>query len=321
MRRATSSRIISSSITIYFYPRSPCGERPSLLNTQQRHFAFLSTLSLRRATHAPNHTPCRCNISIHALLAESDYSGCSALNSLLYFYPRSPCGERPSSVRLSESGSTFLSTLSLRRATKGQSNRAGIGEHFYPRSPCGERPTAQQPRTPKQPISIHALLAESDLYTAICCEPPIPISIHALLAESDSSFCQADSHGWHFYPRSPCGERRAGCGDVTGGQQISIHALLAESDIQPHQGPEQHPISIHALLAESDQQKCGDRKAYVDFYPRSPCGERRGIKSSVAAILAISIHALLAESDVTTYDILIRIEKFLSTLSLRRATQ
>ena len=34
--------------------------------------AFLSTLSLRRAT-APNRRPCRCNkISIHALLAESD---------------------------------------------------------------------------------------------------------------------------------------------------------------------------------------------------------------------------------------------------------
>ena len=34
---------------------------------------FLSTLSLRRATHAPSRRPCRCNISIHALLAESDY--------------------------------------------------------------------------------------------------------------------------------------------------------------------------------------------------------------------------------------------------------
>ena len=56
-------------------------------------------------------------------------------------------------------------------------------------------------------ISIHALLAESDhLFASSGVD--FAISIHALLAESDSSFCPADSRGWHFYPRSPCGERR-----------------------------------------------------------------------------------------------------------------
>ena len=81
---------------LHFYPRSPCGERlakyrriPLLCN------AFLSTLSLRRATHAPNRRPYRCSISIHALLAESD-------NVL----------SQPSKPRR-----LFLSTLSLRRAT------------------------------------------------------------------------------------------------------------------------------------------------------------------------------------------------------------
>ena len=33
-------------------------------------------------------------------------------------------------------------------------------------------------------------------------------------------------------------------------------------------------ISIHALLAESDTWARGSRVTYVDFYPRSPCGER-----------------------------------------------
>ena len=84
----------------------------------------------------------------------------------------------------------------------------------------------------------------------------------------------------------------------------------------------------------------------ADFYPRSPCGERRGSSSkstrclriSIHALLAesdrnamghsrsragsISIHALLAESDLHTAD---RAELgralFLSTLSLRRATR
>ena len=34
-------------------------------------------------------------ISIHALLAESDWKGSAVICPLVYFYPRSPCGERP----------------------------------------------------------------------------------------------------------------------------------------------------------------------------------------------------------------------------------
>ena len=33
----------------------------------------------------------------------------------------------------------FLSTLSLRRATKGPAKTAKANKDFYPRSPCGER--------------------------------------------------------------------------------------------------------------------------------------------------------------------------------------
>ena len=58
---------------------------------------------------------------------------------------------------------------------------------------------------------------------------------------------------------------------------ISIHALLAESDrccpcaiIAP-------AISIHALLAESDLLPFAMTITALDFYPRSPCGERPAI--------------------------------------------
>ena len=168
-----------------FYPRSPCGERlvghllhagvgwisihallaESDLRTPpqgSRSRIFLSTLSLRRATHgvriakidlaflstlslrrATRHCVfCRAlqNISIHALLAESDsrtgsswaawFQFLSTLslrratpcNSRLrltvsYFYPRSPCGERPNQIEADRRNLAFLSTLSLRRAT------------------------------------------------------------------------------------------------------------------------------------------------------------------------------------------------------------
>ena len=39
----------------HFYPRSPCGERPIFQHAIVKHFGFLSTLSLRRATAGRGH--------------------------------------------------------------------------------------------------------------------------------------------------------------------------------------------------------------------------------------------------------------------------
>ena len=100
-------------------------------------------------------------ISIHALLAESDRKRCQSRPDSRNFYPRSPCGERLTTLTTSRRTEQFLSTLSLRRATTHADNRAcktaflstlslrratcrlGLGlvrrAYFYPRSPCGER--------------------------------------------------------------------------------------------------------------------------------------------------------------------------------------
>ena len=123
---------------------------------------FLSTLSLRRAT------------------------SCTSMGrpKRLYFYPRSPCGERQPAEHHANSQQEFLSTLSLRRATD-----------------------VIAVMTDAQSISIHALLAESDPLqrNANCnCRS---ISIHALLAESDISARRGARESIDFYPRSPCGER------------------------------------------------------------------------------------------------------------------
>ena len=172
-----------------FYPRSPCGERRQSTTLRARKAAFLSTLSLRRATdgncevwfvfvflstlslrratylsrfllrlleflstlslrRATNFFDniCHiCEISIHALLAESDYRR---------WQMHSVCLQ-------------FLSTLSLRRATCGPLVVSVPVADFYPRSPCGERPQG----------------------------------------ESSKRNGRAN-----FYPRSPCGERQAGAG-------------------------------------------------------------------------------------------------------------
>ena len=145
-------------------------------------------------------------------------------------------------------------------------------------------------------ISIHALLAESDTPGRTAKEWEV-ISIHALLAESDRR-CTASPLPWlYFYPRSPCGERLAELRDIFNANQISIHALLAESDRRCLDGP----------------------LPRRNFYPRSPCGER---PVPAIALLAdcISIHALLAESDARPGITRYYPGRFLSTLSLRRAT-
>ena len=372
---------------------------------------FLSTLSLRRATEAGALPNGYAIISIHALLAESDWALPLLRPSVLNFYPRSPCGERrkkyhrtpdcsdfyprspcgerrtPVRVYLpcandfyprspcgerhantsrSVIAAPFLSTLSLRRATK-ITNQCKIDQkNFYPRSPCGERrilahhsrkiikflSTLSLRRATTPPvlfcdnciISIHALLAESDR------GPPGllhslggVISIHALLAESDISCARSASKLGDFYPRSPCGERqlyinrtaktivflstlslRRATEKVL--QCVGTPAFLSTLSLRratranrlanapPH-------ISIHALLAESDALRQLQSALRRNFYPRSPCGERRVTVLGIQHRVGISIHALLAESDLAG-----RTHKapmttiFLSTLSLRRAT-
>ncbi len=140
LAESDSTRIDTGSNIGDFYPRSPCGERPPITFRHCTTYLFLSTLSLRRATTQTQKTPhftsyfyprspCgerhgRVNsmltliqISIHALLAESDKLIARHSGRLLDFYPRSPCGERRVSETLVPRQYQFLSTLSLRRAT------------------------------------------------------------------------------------------------------------------------------------------------------------------------------------------------------------
>ena len=124
-------------------------------------------------------------ISIHALLAESDGLPCFADFRYRYFYPRSPCGERRYTVVGCVNHAKFLSTLSLRRATRQRRPRRGKQRYFYPRSPCGERPKYHR-ILPQR----NAFLSTLSLRRATPCPPAPP------------------RQEFYFYPRSPCGERQ-----------------------------------------------------------------------------------------------------------------
>ena len=183
---------------------------------------------MRRATYQQGERQGSQSFSIHALLAESDVAPVLAVGRTGFFCPRSPCGERhldawePCHVRLfyprspcgerlgkidaRRSVKIFLSTLSLRRATKFwpiHQERQTFSIHallaesdgikpilgkidaiFYPRSPCGERQA--------QSLKVAALcnfLSTLSLRRA---------TVAPVLAVGRTGF---------FYPRSPCGER------------------------------------------------------------------------------------------------------------------
>ena len=141
MRRATQRSQHQRKQKDDFYPRSPCGERPhgQILNLGE--YQFLSTLSLRRATHYPM----------------------GGYEEPFNFYPRSPCGERLWPGRLARP--FFIISI---HALLAESDRPAFYDtarhtYFYPRSPCGERQADKHAQPPTQLISIHALLAESDI--------------------------------------------------------------------------------------------------------------------------------------------------------------
>ena len=124
----------------------------------------------------------------------------------------------------------FLSTLSLRRATRTVNLYNNSRTNFYPRSPCGERHTKIVAVKFQCYISIHALLAESD-HGAYAPAPPGEKFLSTLSLRRATKFCNV-LHGCvtiflstlslrratlhasmynidikNFYPRSPCGER------------------------------------------------------------------------------------------------------------------
>ena len=170
---------------LHFYPRSPCGERLaqlySILCCDNISIHALLAESDRNSQNIKR----RHKISIHALLAESDAPQPPQGESSIKISIHALLAESDFTSVVSSAGTTgFLSTLSLRRATLRQNY-----ECF------------------QWIISIHALLAESDSLRLPTWAATV-ISIHALLAESDDK-----RHSTRYIS-----------------SHISIHALLAESD-------------------------------------------------------------------------------------------
>ena len=145
-----------------FYPRSPCGERRGY-----------GQYCIRAR-----------EISIHALLAESDSPASVTPAASRNFYPRSPCGERPQNRYSFKPSYLFLSTLSLRRAT-----------HNLWRALC-------------PPLFLSTLSLRRATTELVRDRPKEKFLSTLSLRRATFRHCTTYLNCSHFYPRSPCGERR-----------------------------------------------------------------------------------------------------------------
>ena len=191
----------------------------------------------------------------------------------------------------------FLSTLSLRRAT-GKVKVVEPGFVFLSTLSLRRATTVSKPSRPK----------EQFLST---------LSLRRATAE----IAKRSAAERNFYPRSPCGERQNG-----GISHIILSIFLSTLSLRRATSgcsafcwlPPLFLSTLSLRRATVTSMTASTWQAY--FYPRSPCGERRGHGYTGHRRVLISIHALLAESDAFCQPLLASVMQFLSTLSLRRAT-
>ena len=244
--------MLYNAVKSYFYPRSPCGERPLTPARMSSRLPISIHALLAESDNSSYGALDGASISIHALLAESDWqAGAMQLPTAPFLSTLSLRRATAAALLLGKNYVKFLSTLSLRRATYSVIFKISPLSNFYPRSPCGERQ-------------------------------------FLLFAQAPSAY---------FYPRSPCGERHIVKSAAALGDRISIHALLAESD-----APGKVPLPF-----------------FIYFYPRSPCGERLTMLLFIIAATLFLSTLSLRRATVMKWKVEL-ISEFLSTLSLRRAT-
>ena len=212
-------------------------------------------------------------ISIHALLAESD------------ILPLRGLGPQPQ----------FLSTLSLRRATKARQSGTARNGYFYPRSPCGERR-----------IEVVALIFRFVFLSTLSLRRATSIAPNQNIHEkflSTLSLRRATSAGdcgaatsKDFYPRSPCGERLGSC-YAAGGAFVFLSTLsLRRATLYVrNSGLEQLFLSTLSLRRATHKRPAG--RKHDPFL--STLSLRRATLDALMSFISrrISIHALLAESD------------------------
>ena len=213
---------------VNFYPRPPCGGRPSRQGFLLCPFSFLSTSPLRGTTHAKPHNGGQRRISIHVPLAGDDKATSWRLTPARNFYPRPPCGGRPAGQQIDFCRMLFLSTSPLRGTTGNLAN--------------GRQQII---------ISIHVPLAGDDALSLMpLASPDIFLSTSPLRG---TTFSSTALRAWTvFLSTSPLRGTTPFDGGGVSPVLISIHVPLAGDDIGGCGLVRPELISIHVPLAGDD---------------------------------------------------------------------
>ena len=218
----------------YFYPRSPCGERQTRSEGINRNIAFLSTLSLRRATLVSMLNSPHSQISIHALLAESDpkrpkhqQETSISIHALLAESDAAP-------MLLSQVTSLFLSTLSLRRATSC-ARAMVVGVLLFLSTLSLRRATLRSVLSMSNKTFLSTLSLRRATFAAH--KPRWLYAFLSTLSLRRATSCPGFARPavMYFYPRSPCGERL--CSSFVGtSSRVFLSTLSLRRATTFHQG-------------------------------------------------------------------------------------
>ena len=217
-------------------------------------------------------------------------------------------------------------------------------QHFYPRSPRGERPLPQRPASSVRDFYPRSPRGERrpGVWRKARVSHFYPRSPRGERRQISREQGQVEKH---FYPRSPRGERR-----VLPERFLYFEGFLSTLPARgatlrpPPRQPRAGGISIHAPREGSDTFAVVDGYLEVNFYPRSPRGERRAASAAgqgcpqdfyprsprgerpiavpcMDLVRVISIHAPREGSDQKPIMAHSSGLKFLSTLPARGATE
>ena len=125
-----------------------------------------------------------------------------------YFYPRPPCGGRQVTVGVRHNLATISIHVPLAGDDRCWDGSSGGKRDFYPRPPCGGRPFDDTILPPQK-----VFLSTSPLRGTTGRSSSHPFYIKFLSTSPLRGTTGQDLPGWHlfryFYPRPPCGGRRA----------------------------------------------------------------------------------------------------------------
>ena len=237
---------------------------------------FLSARPVRAATTSRDVNNATNRVSIRATRAGRDPLECSQNHQMRQFLSARPVRAATwVTVPVEPTQEMFLSARPVRAATVLRKWFRRPWHCFYPRDPCGPRRTPSLIRRLTMWVSIRATRAGRDCQKLK----------HCLLV-----IC--------FYPRDPCGPRQAFADKV-----FREMLFLSARPVRAATCPWSTPTGTATLFLSARPVRAATSPVFQCrcqpwcFYPRDPCGPRRGSIPSRRRPRYVSIRATCAGRD------------------------